>query len=98
MTSDGTLDRALLNGISRELSILRVTGASLAIESCEIANRAIGQLDLLVGMLICEYCFAQDTRKEMLRARIRAAVKVHKRLCAVLTEWDALGRKLEGYR
>jgi len=98
MTSDATLDRALLNGISRELSILRVTGASLAIESCEIANRAIGQLDLLVGMLFCDYNVARGQEKEMLRARIRAAVKVHKRLCAVLTEWDALGRKLEGYR
>jgi len=98
MTANTNLDRALLNGISRELSILRVTGASLAIESCEIANRAIGQLDLLVGMLFCAYGQARGAEKEMLRARIRAAVKVHKRLCAVLTEWDALGRKLEGYR
>ena len=98
MTANTNLDRALLNGISRELSILRVTGASLAIESCEIANRAIGQLDLLVGMLFCAYGQARGAEKEMLRARIRAAVKVHKRLCAVLTELDALGRKLEGYR
>ncbi|MCC6486431.1 MAG: hypothetical protein IT364_02945 [Candidatus Hydrogenedentes bacterium] len=82
-----------LTQMDRELSVLRVTTASLAIDSHVLMDRIHAQLNLLVDMLAERVGKGDEYEVAMLKAQIRDAMKVQKRAAALSVEWRAISER-----